>query len=83
MLELRPAEEVMAGRYALRGKTVPGARVFVLGQPVETSPDGDFEYLFNPEPGTQSIVVESIDPVGNIAYGSQVLHVPGYSGRSD
>ncbi|MBT8102483.1 MAG: hypothetical protein KJO95_05900 [Gammaproteobacteria bacterium] len=82
-LELRPVEEVFAGRYIVRGRTVPGARVFVLGQPVKTSPDGNFEFLFQPEPGTHSIVVESIDAVGNAAYSSQVFHVPGRSGRSE
>jgi hypothetical protein len=83
VLELQPAQEVIPGRYVLRGRTLPGARVFVLGESVKTSPDGHFEYLFNPEPGTQSIVVESVDPIGNVAYSSQVLHVPGNSGRSD
>lgn len=82
-LEIQPIQEVTDGRYVLRGKTAPGATVFVLGQRVETSPDGDFEYFFNPEPGTRPIVVESSDSVGNIAYSSQVLHVPGDAGRSE
>jgi len=82
-LALEPIQEVSDGRYVLRGKTAPGSSVYVLGQRVEASPGGDFEYFFNPEPGTRSIVVESSDSVGNVAYSSQVLHVPGSAGRSD
>lgn len=82
-LALEPIQDVSDGRYVLRGKTAPGSSVYVLGQRVETSPDGDFEHFFNPEPGSQSIVVESSDSVGNVAYSSQVIHVPGSAGRSD
>lgn len=82
-LELRPIQEMAAGRYLMRGSVSPGSVVYVLGQLVETNQYGEFEYLFNPEPGTQSIVVEAIDAVGNITYSSQVLHVPGSAGRSD
>ncbi|MGI9249120.1 MAG: hypothetical protein ACR2QI_08895, partial [Woeseiaceae bacterium] len=80
VLELRPIQDMADGRYSLRGKTAPGSIVYVLGQPVEVSSAGDFEFLFNPEPGSQSIVVESIDAVGNVAYSSQILHVPGDAG---
>jgi hypothetical protein len=83
LLELRPIQSAANGRYLLRGKTNPESSVFVLGQSVETSAAGEFEFPFNPEPGTQSIIVESIDAVGNVAYSSQILHVPGSSGRSD
>lgn len=83
LLELQTIQHVGAGRYVLRGRTARDAKVHVFGQLVKTSPGGNFEYLFNPKPGTQSIVVESIDAVGNVAYGSQVLHVPGNPGRSD
>lgn len=82
-LALQPIEQLIAGNYILRGKTTAGAKVFVRGASVEPSPDGYFEHVFNPQLGTQSIVVESIDAVGNVAYKSQVLHVPGRSGRSD
>jgi len=82
-LDLRPIQEMATGRFAVRGKTTPGSVVYVLGQLVQTTSGGEFEYLFNPESGTQSIVVEAIDAVGNITYSSQVLHVPGNAGRSD
>lgn len=82
-LELQSIEQLIAGNYVLRGKTTSDAIVYVLGETVDTSPDGYFEHVFTPRSGTQSIVVESIDAVGNVAYQSQVLHVPGESGRSD
>ena len=81
-LELRPIQSVSDGRYVIRGRTDPRSAVFVRGEPVVTADTGDFEYYFIPEPGTQSIVVESIDAVGNVAYTSQILHVPGNAGRS-
>lgn len=83
LLELRSIEPLTAGSYVLRGRTATGSKVFVHGQLVTASADGYFEYVFYPDPGTQSIVVESIDTVGNVAYASQVLHVPGNSGRSE
>jgi hypothetical protein len=82
-LELQPIQSTLDGRYVLRGRTSPGSKVYVLEEPVEISPGGDFEFLFSPEPGSHSIVVESIDAVGNVAYSSQILHVPGDAGRSD
>lgn len=82
-LELGPIQQAIAGNYVLRGETTPDATVYVLGETVQTSPDGSFEFVFSPEPGTQTIVVESIDEVGNVAYSSQILHVPGTPGRSE
>lgn len=82
-LDVRPIQPSAGGQYSLRGKTTPGARVFVQGQPVPPTAGGEFELLFSPEPGAQTIVVESVDEVGNVAYSSQVLHVPGTSGRSE
>jgi len=83
LLELQPIQHLIAGSYVLRGRTAAGAKVYVFGEAVKTSSGGNFEYVFTPEPGTQSIVVESIDAVGNVAYSSQVLHIPGNPGRSD
>ena len=82
-LEIEPIRQLAAGSYALRGRTTSEATVYVLGQRVKTSPGGEFEYFFEPKPGTQSIVVEAIDAVGNVAYSSQVLYVPSNPGRSD
>jgi hypothetical protein len=82
-LELAGIDRSADGRYVLRGRTTSDAKVYVHGTRVNKSTGGHFEYLFNPEPGTQTIVVEAIDAVGNVAYGSQVLHVPSNPGGSD
>lgn len=82
-LEVRPIQQANDSQYLLRGKTSPGSSVFILGEPVATSSTGEFEFLFQPRPGAQTIVVESVDEVGNVAYSSQVLHVPGRFGRSE
>lgn len=83
LLEVYPVQETSDGQYVLQGQTSPGSKIFLLGESVGTSGTGTFEFLFKPEPGAQTIVVESIDEVGNVAYSSQVLHVPGRSGRSE
>lgn len=82
-LQLQRIERLTASDYVLRGSTTKNARVYVLGEAVNTTADGQFEFIFKPRTGTQSIVVESIDAVGNVSYSSQLLHVPGSSGRSD
>ena len=82
-LELQGIERQPDEGYLVRGRTSRDAKVFVLGEPVAVNADGSFEYRFNPQPGTQSVVVESIDAIGNAAYSSQVLHVPGIAGRSE
>lgn len=84
-----PALEVIAidpladGLYVVRGRAAQRASVHVLGSPVETLADGSFEHVFQPRPGTQTVVVEAADAVGNVAYSSQILHVPGGRGRSN
>ncbi|MGB5346956.1 MAG: hypothetical protein WBN23_12390 [Woeseia sp.] len=80
-LELLPIERLADDRFLLRGSTARNARVFAFGKPVSTTPDGRFEYQFEPAPGTQTIVVESVDDIGNTTYRSQLLHVPGTAGR--
>ncbi|MGB5246970.1 MAG: hypothetical protein WBN34_10515 [Woeseia sp.] len=81
VLELEAVERLTASLYLLRGSTSRDAQVFAFGEPVGTTPDGRFEYQFSPAPGTQTIVVESVDDVGNTTYSSQLLHIPGSTGR--
>lgn len=78
-LEIRSIDRLATDRYVIRGKAARGATLYVHRQIVEPSADGRFEYVFQPRPGTQTIIVEAIDAVGNVAYDSQVLHVPGRS----
>jgi hypothetical protein len=66
-----PPKTLYSGRYTLRGKTEPGARVFVGGQRVKTTRSGNFEYNLKLKPGMNVIVVESVDGVDNVAYRSK------------
>jgi hypothetical protein len=56
----------------ISGHTDPGARVFVGGQPAETV-EGNFRHVTQLDPGANVIVVESVDPTGNVAYASVVV----------
>jgi hypothetical protein len=73
-LELEPIQQMVAGRYEVRGRTSPDAKVYVRGEPVEISSGGTFSHLFSAAPGAQAIVVEAIDTVGNVVSNSQVLY---------
>ena len=66
-----PPKTLYSGRYTLRGKTDPGARVFVGGKKVKTSPSGNFKYHLKLKPGLNVIVVEAVDAVDNVAYRSK------------
>jgi hypothetical protein len=66
-----PPETIYSGRFTLRGKTEPGARVFVGGKRVRTTRQGKFEYHMKLQPGMNVIVVEAVDGVDNVAYRSQ------------
>jgi hypothetical protein len=66
-----PPGMLFSGRYTLRGKTEPGARVFVGGKRVKTTRKGKFEHSLKLQPGMNVIVVEAVDAVDNVAYRSQ------------
>ena len=66
-----PPKTVYSGRFTLRGKTEPGARVFIGGQRVRTTRSGNFKYNLKLKPGLNVIVVEAVDAVDNVAYRSK------------
>jgi hypothetical protein len=66
-----PPKTLYSGRYTLRGKAEPGARVFVGGQRVKTTRSGNFEFSLKLKPGLNVIVVEAVDGVDNVAYRSK------------
>ena len=66
-----PPKTLYSGRFTLRGKTEPGARVFVGGQRVSTTRSGNFEHNLKLKPGLNVIVVEAVDGVDNVAYRSK------------
>ncbi len=66
-----PPETVNSESYTLRGKAEPGARVFVGGNRVKTTRTGRFQYKLKLRLGINTIVVEAIDAMNNVAYRSQ------------
>jgi hypothetical protein len=83
LLELSPIQQAATGEYELRGRTSPDAKVYVRGQAVPISADGTFKFVFTAAPGAETIVVEAIDSVGNIATNSQVFYGEAILSRSD
>jgi mannose-6-phosphate isomerase-like protein (cupin superfamily) len=72
ILQVRfPPKTIYSGRYTLRGKSEPGARVFVGGTRVKTTRSGKFKYILKLEPGINVIVVEAVDGVDNVTYKSK------------
>jgi hypothetical protein len=56
------------------GHTEPGARVFINGKEIPTTPKGEFRYAVALERGINIIVVEAVDAVGNVSYRSSRVH---------
>lgn len=57
----------------LTGTTEPGARVFVSGLQATINEHGDFIHSVPLKPGSNIIVVEAVDKVGNVTYFSQIV----------
>ena len=69
-----PPRTIFRGRYTLRGKTDPGAKVFVGGHRVKTTKNGSFNYNLKLRPGINVIVVEAFDAVNNVTYRTQRIN---------
>ena len=69
-----PPRTIYRGRYTLRGKTDPGAKVFVGGHRVKTTKNGSFNYNLKLRPGINVIVVEAFDAVNNVTYRTQRIN---------
>lgn len=65
-----PPATIYQDRITLRGKTEPGAQVYIDGKWIETSENGTFQYPLKLNLGLNIIVVESFDAVNNVAYRS-------------
>jgi hypothetical protein len=72
VLQVRfPPATVYSETCTLHGKAEPGARVFVGGKRVRTTRAGKFQYDLKLQPGINTIVVEAIDTVNNVAHRSK------------
>ncbi len=60
-------------KQRVRGHTEPGARLLIAGKPVTPRADGDFEYELELESGSNVLVVQALDPAGNVSFRSQLV----------
>jgi mannose-6-phosphate isomerase-like protein (cupin superfamily) len=63
-------EKVSQESCEFSGHTEPGARVFINGQEVLITPEGEFRHAVALERGINIIVVEAVDAAGNVSYRS-------------
>ncbi len=75
MLRVQPPPKlVRSDTVAIRGKTEPNAKVYVEGKRVKLNREGAFEHQLRIEPGASLIVIEAIDPAGNVAYVTELVN---------
>jgi len=67
-------EKVSQKSREFSGHTEPGARVFINGTEVLTTPEGEFRHAVALERGINIIVVEAVDAAGNVSYRSSTVH---------
>ena len=58
----------------LRGKTEPGAKIYVEGTPVKVDGEGTFQHRVYVKPGASLIVIEAVDSAGNVAYATNLVN---------
>ena len=68
-----PEGVVSAATAVIRGRAEPGARVFVADGEVVVGETGEFSHEIALTRGTNVIVVEAVDSVGNTAYVSRMI----------
>lgn len=69
-----PGPVVRGDSALLQGSAEPGSKVFVADQYVSVEPSGSFGYRMALKRGVNVVVVEAVDPAGNIAYESERIH---------
>jgi len=66
---------IVRGRsLALRGRTEPGAAIFIGRRKVAVLDSGEFEHRVDLEPGINVLTVEAVDAAGNVSYRSQMVN---------
>ncbi len=58
----------------LRGKTEPGAKIYIEGTPVAVDGEGTFQHRLYIKPGASLIVIEAVDSAGNVAYATNLVN---------
>ncbi len=75
-LEVRlPPPTTKDNRFRLAGRTEPGARILVGGERVPTNEAGEFEFDLQLRAGINLVVVQAVDPAGNVSFRSQMVNL--------
>ncbi|PLY01889.1 MAG: hypothetical protein C0623_04830 [Desulfuromonas sp.] len=69
-----PAETVSLKTSEITGVTEPDATIFISGTEITPGSDGRFRHQLALNRGINIVVVEAVDPAGNISYQSQLVH---------
>lgn len=69
-----PPETVLQPRADIIGSTEPEAHIYISGVAIDLSPDGTFRHSLPLQRGLNVVVVEAVDPAGNISYRSQLIN---------
>ncbi|MDH3327179.1 MAG: hypothetical protein OEM38_10740 [Gammaproteobacteria bacterium] len=69
-----PPEIMTISQFYLMGKTEPGATILINGKPINVEINGDFSHDLNINSGSNIIVIEAVDSLGNITYRSSRVY---------
>jgi len=69
-----PPENVTQKKIEISGKTEPTSRVYISGAEIVPADDGVFRHDLQLKRGINVIVVEAVDPAGNISYQSRLIN---------
>lgn len=68
-----PPRIVYDERYLLKGVTESGTQIFIENHPITITESGGFEYSLKLDRGTNVIIVEAVDKIGNVSYFSTLM----------
>ena len=69
-----PPAIVEQSNVNISGRSEPEVEIYISGKPVNAEPDGSFQKNLHLEPGINIVVVEAVDPAGNVSYQSQLIN---------
>lgn len=69
-----PLPPVKTATAEVSGSSEQGSLIFINGQKIESHSNGDFSYRMPIARGSNVIVVEAVDPAGNISYSSKTVN---------
>jgi hypothetical protein len=69
-----PPDTISSGSFRMAGNVEPEATLLVNNNRVTTLPSGEFSYDLELENGMNMIVVEAMDPAGNVSFRSKFVN---------